>query len=184
MVMKNVGVLALQGAVEEHIRAINSLGFKGVEIRKPEQLKDVDGLILPGGESTAIGKLMKQFEFVDEIRAFASEGKPVFGTCAGMVLLCGGNEEGRLNLLDAEIVRNGFGRRRESFEAYLDVKGFDDKIPAVFIRAPYIASTKAEVLYCIGEKIVFVKQANIMGCSFHPELTDDNRIIEMFIDMI
>lgn len=179
--MKQIGVLALQGAVEEHLAMISRTGNQGAAIKETSQLSSVDGLILPGGESTAIAKLMAGYGFIDAIREFAV-GRPVFGTCAGMVLLA---ESGALGLMDVTVRRNAFGRQRESFEAPVSVSGFSDPYEAVFIRAPYIETVGADVepLARLDGKIVLARQGNLLSCSFHPELTDDLRVIELFLTM-
>jgi 5'-phosphate synthase pdxT subunit len=183
-----IGVLALQGAVAEHIRSIELAGGQGVAIKKTEQLADIDGLIIPGGESTTIGKLMRKYGFVEAIREYAGKGKPVFGTCAGLIVLAErleGAEEPHLSLMDMTVARNAFGRQRESFETDLDVKGIDTPLRAVFIRAPLIkqVSDKVEVLSMYKGEIVTARQGNLLASSYHPELTDDYRLHELFIGM-
>ncbi|MFD0672547.1 pyridoxal 5'-phosphate synthase glutaminase subunit PdxT [Cohnella sp. GCM10027633] len=185
----NIGVLALQGAVAEHIRSIELAGGQGVAIKRTEQLADIDGLIIPGGESTTIGKLMRKYDFIDAIRAFALEdGKAVFGTCAGLIVLAErleGAEEPHLRLMDMTVARNAFGRQRESFETDLDVKGIDEKLRAVFIRAPLIKEVgkRVDVLSVYNGEIVTARQGNLLASSYHPELTDDYRLHSYFIDM-
>lgn len=176
--MIRIGVLALQGAVAEHLHMIGKAGGQGVAVKRTEQLQDVQGLIIPGGESTTIGKLMRDFGFIDEIRRFAATGKPVFGTCAGMIVLAktiAEQEEAHLQLMDIHVARNAFGRQRESFEANLAVQGIQHRVRAVFIRAPLILSTgpNVEVLSLYRDRIVAARQGNLLACSFHPELTDD-----------
>jgi len=184
----NIGVLALQGAVAEHIRSIGLAGGQGVAVKKTEQLAEIDGLIIPGGESTTIGKLMRKYGFMDAIRQFAREGKPVFGTCAGLIVLAErleGDEEPHLGLMDMTVARNAFGRQRESFETDLDVKGIDTPLRAVFIRAPLIKEVgdKVDVLSTYQGEIVTARQGNLLASSYHPELTDDYRLHAYFIDM-
>lgn len=184
----NIGVLALQGAVAEHIRSINLAGAEGVAVKKTEQLAEVDGLIIPGGESTTIGKLMRKYGFIEAIREYAQAGKPVFGTCAGLIVLAQrleGNEEPHLGLMDMTVARNAFGRQRESFETDLDVKGIETPLRAVFIRAPLIKEVgeSVEVLSSYQGEIVTARQGNLLASSYHPELTDDYRLHELFISM-
>jgi len=184
----NIGVLALQGAVAEHIRGIELAGGKGVAVKKVEQLAEVDGLIIPGGESTTIGKLMRKYDFIDAIRDYAGQGKPVFGTCAGLIVLANkleGGEEPHLRLMDMTVARNAFGRQRESFETDLDVKGIETPLRAVFIRAPLIKEVgeKVDVLSVYNGEIVTARQGNLLAASYHPELTDDYRLHEYFIEM-
>jgi 5'-phosphate synthase pdxT subunit len=184
----NIGVLALQGAVAEHIRSIELAGGKGVAVKKVEQLKEIDGLVIPGGESTTIGKLMRKYGFIDAIREYADQGNPVFGTCAGLIVLAErleGVEEPHLRLMDMTVARNAFGRQRESFETDLDVKGIDTPLRAVFIRAPLIKEVgdRVEVLSVYQGEIVTARQGNLLASSYHPELTDDYRLHELFIRM-
>jgi len=184
----NIGVLALQGAVAEHIRSIELAGGKGVAVKRIEQLSEIDGLIIPGGESTTIGKLMRKYGFIEAIRDYAAQGKPVFGTCAGMIVLAErleGDEEPHLGLMNMTVARNAFGRQRESFETDLDVKGIDTPLRAVFIRAPLIKEVGdgVEVLSVYNGEIVTAKQGNLLASSYHPELTDDYRLHELFIRM-
>ncbi len=184
----NIGVLALQGAVAEHIRSIGLAGGQGVAVKRTEQLAEIDGLIIPGGESTTIGKLMRKYGFIEAIRDFAGQGKPVFGTCAGLIVLAErleGSEEPHLGLMDMTVARNAFGRQRESFETDLDVKGIDTPLRAVFIRAPLIkqVSERVEVLSEYRGEIVISRHVNLLVSSYHPELTDDYRLHELFIHM-
>jgi pyridoxal 5'-phosphate synthase pdxT subunit len=184
-----IGVLALQGAVAEHIRMIEKAGAEGIVIKRPEQLEEIHGLIIPGGESTTIGKLMRTYGFIEEIRSFAADRKPVFGTCAGMILVAKqikDQTEAHLKLMDIEVSRNAFGRQRESFETDLTVKGLDDPIRAVFIRAPLInkVGERVEVLSIYKDQIVAAREEHILAASFHPELTDDYRLHKYFIDMV
>lgn len=184
-----VGVLALQGAVAEHIRSITLAGAEGVPIKKVEQLDDIDGLIIPGGESTTIGKLMRKYEFMDAIRQFSADGKPIFGTCAGLIVLAEriqGDEEAHLKLMDITVARNAFGRQRESFETDLPVKGIEEPVRAVFIRAPLILEVGAgvEVLSTYKDEIVTARQGHLLAASYHPELTDDYRLHQYFVEMV
>lgn len=187
--MVKVGVLALQGAVREHIQAIEACGAEAVIIKKNEQLEDIDGLVIPGGESTAIRRLIDKYGFMVGLKSFAQKDKPIFGTCAGLILLAKnlvGYEESHIGVMDVMVERNSFGRQRESFEANLDIAGIADHYNAVFIRAPHIvqAGENVEVLAKHNERIVMAREGNLLGCSFHPELTDDYRITAYFINMI
>lgn len=184
--MLKIGVLGLQGAVEEHIRQINALNAEGIIIKRIEQLEDIDGLILPGGESTAIRKLMDQYGFVDRLKEFK---KPIFGTCAGMVLLAkdiSESAEAHLSLMDITVKRNAFGRQRFSFEINLSINGLDEPFQAVFIRAPYAlaAGPNVEILATYKERIVAARQGNLLVSAFHPELTDDTRFMNIFLEMV
>lgn len=182
---RKVGVLAIQGAFREHRKVLEKLGCEVIEVRTSSDLQGIEGLIIPGGESTAIGKQLALDGFGEDIITAAAEGMPVFGTCAGMILLSKkiiGSEQYRLGLLDAVVKRNAFGRQVASFEADLQIKGLDDDIRAVFIRAPYLleVSPEVDILAEYAEKIVFVRQGHILACAFHPELTEDSRIHEYF----
>ncbi len=184
-----IGVLALQGAVTEHIVSIEKAGAEGLPIKRIEQLEEVEGLIIPGGESTTIGKLMRKYGFIEAIRDFSSQGKPIFGTCAGMIVLAkriAGGEPGHLELMDITVARNAFGRQRESFECDLDVLGIDEPVRAVFIRAPLIneVGPEVDVLTIYNDEIVTARQGNLLVASFHPELTDDYRLHQYFADMV
>lgn len=183
-----IGVLALQGAVAEHMRSIEAAGGEAVAVKRTEQLDELGGLIIPGGESTTIGKLMRKYGFMDAVRSFSSQGKPVFGTCAGLIVLAErieGQEEAHLELMDMTVARNAFGRQRESFETDLPVKGIDEPVRAVFIRAPLIkeVSSKVEVLSTYNDEIVTARQGHLLACSYHPELTDDYRLHAYFLNM-
>jgi len=184
-----IGVLALQGAVAEHIKMIEAAGAEGVPVKKTSQLDELDGIIIPGGESTTIGKLMREYGFIEEVRSFSQQGKPVFGTCAGLIILADeivGQEQVHLQLMDMKVQRNAFGRQRESFETELTIKGIEDKVRAVFIRAPLIKEVgdKVDVLSVHNGEIVAARQGNLLAASFHPELTDDYRMHQYFIDMV
>lgn len=183
-----IGVLALQGAVAEHMRSIEAAGGEAVAVKSTEQLDELGGLIIPGGESTTIGKLMRKYGFMDAVRSFSAQGKPIFGTCAGLIVLAErieGQEEAHLELMDMTVARNAFGRQRESFETDLPVKGIDEPIRAVFIRAPLIkeVSSKVEVLSTYNDEIVTARQGNLLACSYHPELTDDYQLHAYFLNM-
>lgn len=187
--MAVIGVLALQGAVEEHLKQIINTGSEAVIVKHPKQLEKLDGLIIPGGESTAIGRLMARYGFIDAIKDFSNQKKPIFGTCAGMVLVAKeleGSESAHLEIMDIIVKRNGFGRQIDSFEANIDIKGMEAPFQALFIRAPYILSTgdQVEILARIDEKIVAARCDHMLVSAFHPELTDDNRFYKMFSEMV
>ena len=189
-----IGVLALQGAFIEHIAMLRRAGVEGVEVRKPEQLVGLDGLIIPGGESTTMGLVAERWGLVEPLRAWVHGGRPTWGTCAGMILLAEratGQKLGGQPLiggLDVTVNRNYFGRQVDSFETTLTVAGFDPpESPAVFIRAPAIVEVGAgvEVLARLSESvIVAVRQGAILATAFHPELTPDLRWHELFIEML
>ncbi|MFS0725024.1 pyridoxal 5'-phosphate synthase glutaminase subunit PdxT [Paenibacillus sp. 1P07SE] len=183
-----IGVLALQGAVAEHMKSITLAGGEPVAVKRTEQLQELDGLIIPGGESTVIGRLMRKYEFVDALHDFAAQRKPMFGTCAGMIVLAErieGQEEAHLKLMDMTVARNAFGRQRESFETDLSVQGIDETVRAVFIRAPLVTAVgpEVEVLSTYKDEIVTVRQEHLLACSYHPELTHDYRMHSYFLDM-
>ncbi|CAN7145514.1 pyridoxal 5'-phosphate synthase glutaminase subunit PdxT [Paenibacillus oryzisoli] len=187
--MTKIGVLALQGAVAEHIRGIEKAGAEGVVVKRTEQLAELDGIILPGGESTTIGKLMRTYGFIDALREFSAAGKPVFGTCAGLIVIAKeitGQPEAHLELMDITVARNAFGRQRESFETDLPIKGIDENVRAVFIRAPLIEKVgpDVDVLATYDGQIVAARQGHLLAASFHPELTDDFRLHSYFLDMV
>jgi len=185
-----VGVLALQGAFREHCWMLERCNVTAVEIRKAEELDDVAGLIIPGGESTTIGKLMVQWGILDKIKTRASQGMAIYGTCAGMIMLAKeivDSDQPRLGLMDVTVRRNGFGRQQESFEASMSVPEFGkEPVQAVFIRAPYIeqASPQVKVMAVVNDKIVIARQDKMLVTAFHPELTEDDRIHKYFISMI
>ncbi|WP_102273341.1 pyridoxal 5'-phosphate synthase glutaminase subunit PdxT [Cytobacillus massiliigabonensis] len=187
--MIKIGVLGLQGAVREHVKSIEACGAEAIAIKRKEQLDEIDGLILPGGESTTMRKLIDKYDFMGSLKEFAESGKPMFGTCAGLILLAKniiGYDEPHIGVMDVKVERNFFGRQRESFEADLDIAGVAEDFQAVFIRAPHIvqAGENVEILAKHNERIVAAREGHILGCSFHPELTDDHRLTEYFIDMI
>jgi 5'-phosphate synthase pdxT subunit len=181
-----IGVLALQGDFREHAEILKGLGVEPVEVRTLEDLADLAGLIVPGGESTAIGNLMVASGLLDGVRSFFYKGGPLWGTCAGMVLAASattGQRQPLLGLMNALVERNGFGRQVYSFERNLDVKGFDEPFTGVFIRAPFLESVGpgVEVLSEVDGKIVAARGENILVTAFHPELTDDARFHEYFL---
>ncbi len=184
-----IGVLALQGAVREHIVSIEQCGAEAVAVKWPKDLEGLDALILPGGESTTMRRLIDRYELMEPLRQFADSGKPMFGTCAGLILLAEeviGADQPHLGVMDVVVERNSFGRQIDSFEADLTIADFDRPFNAVFIRAPHIVSAgpTAEVLCEHNGKIVMARSGQFLGCSFHPELTDDHRITEYFIGMV
>lgn len=184
-----IGVLALQGAVREHLESLRRLGIEGREVRTPEHLRWVAGIILPGGESTTLGKLMARIGLDEALRDFAAAGKPVMGTCAGLILLAReveGDRQPLLGLMDMAVRRNAFGRQIDSFEQDLEIAGLEGpKFRAVFIRAPYIerAGGGVEVLAEVNGKAVLARQGNLLAVAFHPELTDDLRLHRLFAEM-
>lgn len=187
--MKRIGVLALQGAVREHLRSIEACSAEAVTVKKTDDLQGLDALILPGGESTTMRRLIDQSDFMNPLRDFARSGKPMLGTCAGLILLAGevaGYDEPHLGVMDIKVKRNSFGRQIDSFEADLTIKGMSDPFNAVFIRAPHIAAVgpNTEILCEYEGKIVMARSGSFLGCSFHPELTEDHRITEYFIGMV
>ncbi len=187
--MTNVGVLALQGDVREHLHTLESLGVAATPIKTPGQLSSADALVIPGGESTTIGKMAVRFGLLEPLRRSIEDGLPTYGTCAGMILLAGAVTDGDqplLGVLDVVVRRNAFGRQNESFESDLDVDGLDMPFHAVFIRAPWVEKVGAEVevLAGIDEHPVMVRQGNILATSFHPELTGDGRIHQLLLDLI
>ena len=189
-VTMKIGVLALQGAFREHCWMLEKCGAIAVEIRKAEELDDVAGLVIPGGESTTIGKLMVEWGILEKVRSRASQGMAIYGTCAGMIMLAKDildSDQPRLGLMDVSVRRNGFGRQRESFEASMLVPEFgDEPVEAVFIRAPYIeqAGDHVKVMAVVNDKIVIARQDKMLVTAFHPELTEDDRIHRYFISMI
>lgn len=192
--MKRVGALALQGDFREHLDVVRRLGAEGVEVRTAEQLAGLDALIVPGGESTTIGRLATIYGLIEPLRHRISEGMPVLGTCAGMIFLASAtvyHEQPQLGVLDVVVERNAFGRQVDSFEAELAVVGMAEPVHAVFIRAPWIhkVGRDVEILASVTdpesneERPVFVRQGRILATSFHPELTDDARIHELLLEV-
>lgn len=188
--MVKIGVLALQGAVREHVKSLEAPNTEVVIIKRVEQLNDLDGLVFPGGESTTMRRLVNKYGFFQPLRDFAEAGKPIFGTCAGLILMAerieGSDEEGHLQLMDMKVERNAFGRQRESFETTLVVDQVADDVEAVFIRAPLISETgeSIDILAEYEGEIVAAKQDHLLACSFHPELTDDSRLHQFFVKMV
>lgn len=185
---KVIGVLALQGAFVEHEAAIEKCGAQACQVRKPEQLQEVDALIIPGGESTTIGKLMREFGLEQAILDRAAQGMPIWGTCAGMILLAkeiDNSDQLRLGLMDMKVKRNAFGRQVDSFEADLDIDNIGTT-RGVFIRAPYAEKVwgEARIMARYQNKIVMVQQNNLLSTAFHPELTQGLCIHRYFLDMV
>jgi pyridoxal 5'-phosphate synthase pdxT subunit len=190
--MVKIGVLALQGAFIEHAKILKQLGVETSEVRLPEHLKALDGLIIPGGESTTIGKLATEYGLIEPLREFAKE-KPTWGTCAGLIFLAkdiGIERQPILALMDVVVDRNAFGRQVDSFETNLDFKGLaeeDRPFHAIFIRAPLVrkAGDGVKILAQLNDGgIVAVQQGHLLGTAFHPELTNDQRVHQYFCDMV
>ncbi|MEV8018597.1 pyridoxal 5'-phosphate synthase glutaminase subunit PdxT [Streptomyces sp. NPDC086554] len=187
-----VGVLALQGDVREHLIALASADALARPVRRPEELAEVDGLVIPGGESTTISKLAALFGLLEPLRARVRAGMPVYGTCAGMIMLADKildprSEQETVGGIDMIVRRNAFGRQNESFEAAVDIAGIEGApVEGVFIRAPWVESVgaSAEVLAEHEGHIVAVRQGNALATSFHPELTGDHRMHELFVGMV
>jgi len=185
-----IGVLALQGDAREHLRTLESAGSTPVEVKTPAQLAGVDALVLPGGESTTIGKLLDRFELLGPLRDRADDGMPLFGTCAGLILMANetvgeGDAPHRIGVMDIGVRRNAYGRQVDSFESDLQVKGLDGPFTAVFIRAPVVERVGAnvEVLATCDDIPVLVRQGHLVASSFHPEMTGDARLHEMFVEI-
>ncbi len=183
----SIGVLALQGDFEKHQQAIEACGHEAVLVRRPDEVAGLDGLIIPGGESTTIAKLIDRAELAEPIQALAARGAPILGTCAGMILLATDIEDydqPTLRLINATVRRNAFGRQVDSFETDLDVAGIDgEPLRAVFIRAPFITEVgpDVEVLAEFEGSIVLAREGNVIACAFHPELTEDPRLHQFFL---
>lgn len=196
-----IGVLALQGDVREHTAALTEGGARVISVRRQSELAEVDGLVLPGGESTTISRLLETFELLEPLRARIAEGMPTYGSCAGMILLAekvldGRPDQHQLGGLDMIVRRNAFGRQVDSFEEDLDVAGIDGgPMHAVFIRAPWVesASPAVEVLATVPDtpaagaaagRIVAVRQGDVLATAFHPELGGDHRVHRLFVDIV
>ncbi len=191
-----VGVLALQGDVREHLRMLEDSGARALAVRRPGELEAAEALVIPGGESTTMSRLAHVFELFEPIRSRIGAGMPVLGTCAGMIMLADRLEGGvagqeTFGGLDVVVRRNAFGRQVDSFEADLDVAGLDSPYHAVFIRAPWVEKTGADVevlaTVAAGEaagRVVAVRQGPVMATSFHPEMTGDDRIHRSFVDVV
>jgi 5'-phosphate synthase pdxT subunit len=189
-----IGVLALQGDVAEHLRALGELGARPSAVRRPGELDAVDGLIIPGGESTTMWKLADIFELADPLRKRIAEGMPTFGSCAGMIMLAArladpASDQETLGAIDMTVRRNAFGRQVDSFERDLEIKGLAGPLyRAVFIRAPWVEQVGDGVEILAAEpatgRIIAVRQGLALATAFHPELTPDRRIHELFVDMV
>ncbi|GAB3183861.1 pyridoxal 5'-phosphate synthase glutaminase subunit PdxT [Nesterenkonia halophila] len=187
-----IGVLALQGAVAEHVRALQAVGAEVSTVRRPAELAGLDGLVVPGGESTTMARLAAPTGLLPQIRSAHDDGMALFGTCAGMILMADDVSDAaalegfeRIGGLDIVARRNGYGSQLDSFTADLDVVGLDSPLPAVFIRAPVVESTggEVEVLASAAERPVAVRQGRMMASSFHPELTEDHRLHALFVQL-
>ncbi|MDT0449825.1 pyridoxal 5'-phosphate synthase glutaminase subunit PdxT [Streptomyces hesseae] len=187
-----IGVLALQGDVREHLVALASADALARPVRRPEELAEVDGLVIPGGESTTMSKLAVIFGLLEPLRERVRAGMPVYGTCAGMIMLAdkildGREDQETLGGIDMIVRRNAFGRQNESFEASVEVAGIEGgPVEGVFIRAPWVESVgaAAEILAVHNGHTVAVRQGNVLVTSFHPELTGDHRVHELFVKMV
>jgi pyridoxal 5'-phosphate synthase pdxT subunit len=191
-----IGVLALQGDVRQHREMLEASGVDTLAVRRSSELDRVDGIVLPGGESTTMAKLARTFDVLDPLRARVRDGLPAFGTCAGMILLADRIEDGAagqetIGGLDVVVRRNAFGRQVDSFEADLDVEGFTEPFHALFIRAPWVEKTGADVAVvarvatgdAVG-RIVAVRQGHLLATSFHPEITGDDRFHRLFVEQV
>lgn len=184
-----IGILALQGAFQEHKNILDSLNVDNCLLKTKEQLEVIDGIILPGGESTTMGKLLRDFDILEPLREKIKNGLPAFGTCSGMILLAeklSNSEVVHLGVMGIEVKRNAYGRQLGSFETETDFKGIDKKVKMVFIRAPYVENTKegVKILATVNGNIVAVREKNMLAVSFHPELTNDTSVHEYFLDII
>lgn len=187
--MLTIGILALQGAVREHAISLKKCGIEAVLVKSADDLQKVDGLILPGGESTTMRRLIDTYDLLKPLKRFATLDKPMFGTCAGLILLArtiADESSNHIGVMDVVVERNSFGRQVNSFEASLNIKGIGQGFPGVFIRAPHIVEVGegVEVLCEHDGRIVMARQNHLLGCAFHPELTGDLRIISYFVKMV
>ncbi len=187
-----IGVLALQGDVREHFAALTAAGVTARQVRRPEELAEVAALVIPGGESTTMSKLAVIFGLLEPLRERVRAGMPVYGTCAGMIMLAdkildGRDDQETIGGIDMIVRRNAFGRQNESFEARVDIEGIEGgPVEGVFIRAPWVESVGggAEVLATFDGHTVAVRQGNVLATSFHPELTGDHRVHKLFVEMV
>ena len=177
-----IGVLAMQGAYREHLKILKYLGIEAIDVRYEEDIDNIDGLIIPGGESTTMGKLIKTLGLYDKLKSRIENNMPVWGTCAGMILLA----KNIVNVMNISVIRNAYGRQLGSFETKAPVKGIGEDIDMVFIRAPYIESVgeNVEILSTVDGNIVAAQEGNILVTSFHPELTEDLRLHKYFINIV
>ncbi|MFN2491103.1 MAG: pyridoxal 5'-phosphate synthase glutaminase subunit PdxT [Actinomycetota bacterium] len=186
-----IGVLGLQGDVREHVRALETAGATAIVVKHSEDIAALDALVLPGGESTTMGKLLERFDLLEPLREATDGGMPLYGTCAGLILMAGeivGAQDAphRLGLMDVSVRRNAYGRQLDSFEADIQVTGLEEPFRAVFIRAPAIErlGDDVEVLARCDDKAVLVRQGPLLASSFHPEMTGDARLHELFVKMV
>ncbi|MDN5893057.1 MAG: pyridoxal 5'-phosphate synthase glutaminase subunit PdxT [Nocardioides sp.] len=196
MASPTIGVFALQGDVREHLRILESAGANAVKVRRPGELEQCDGFVIPGGESTTMYKLARTFELFEPLRAKIRDGLPTFGTCAGMIMLAdrvidGTKDQETLGGLDITVRRNAFGRQVDSFEGDIDFDGFDEQVHAVFIRAPWVErlGDGVGVLARVDQgeaagRVVAVRQGRLMATSFHPEVGGADRIHRYFVDLV
>ena len=189
--MKTIGVLGLQGAVQEHLDMLNQIdNISACSVKYKKDLEQIDGLIIPGGESTAIGRLLADFDLTAPLKTRIINGMPVWGTCAGLIILAKkitNDDRRHLEVMDIEVMRNGYGRQLDSFTAYVDLPPFsEEEIPLVFIRAPYVVDVapQVEVLLRLDGHIVACRQGNMLATSFHPELTEDLSFHKYFAGMV
>ncbi|MFV0494340.1 pyridoxal 5'-phosphate synthase glutaminase subunit PdxT [Mycobacterium sp.] len=189
-----VGVLALQGDTREHLAALRDSGAEAIAVRRRGELEMVDGLVIPGGESTAMSHLLRDFDLLDPLRTRLAEGLPAYGACAGMILLAGeildagadGREALSLGAIDMTVRRNAFGRQVDSFEGDIAFAGLDSSVRAVFIRAPWVerVGDGVQVLARAAGRIVAVRQGAVLATAFHPEMTGDRRVHRLFVDLV
>jgi 5'-phosphate synthase pdxT subunit len=189
-----VGVLALQGDTREHLAALREAGADAITVRRRSELDAVDALVIPGGESTAMTHLLREFELLEPLRARLAEGMPAYGSCAGMILLASeildagvaGRDAAPLKGIDMTVRRNAFGRQVDSFEGDIEFDGLDRPVHAVFIRAPWVerVGPDVEVLGRAGGHIVAVRQGRMLATAFHPEMTGDRRVHKLFVDIV
>ncbi|MBT1248412.1 MULTISPECIES: pyridoxal 5'-phosphate synthase glutaminase subunit PdxT [unclassified Thermosipho (in: thermotogales)] len=184
-----IGVSGIQGDFREHKQMLERLGVEVLIVRKPEDLDEVDGLVIPGGESTTMIKIMRMVNLYEKLRERISNGFPVFGTCAGMILLSKevvNFKQDSLKVIDIKVERNAYGRQVDSFETEIEIKGFKRPYKAVFIRAPKVVDygNNVEVLSTYENSPILLRQKNVLVASFHPELTDDTRVHEYFLNMV
>lgn len=189
-----IGVLALQGDTREHLAALRESGAEAITVRRRAELDAVDGLVLPGGESTAMSHLLRDFDLLEPLRARLADGLPAYGACAGMILLAseildagvGGREALPLHGIDMTVRRNAFGRQVDSFEGDIPFEGLDGTVRAVFIRAPWVERVGADVqvLARAAGHVVAVRQGAVMATAFHPEVTGDRRVHNLFVDIV
>jgi 5'-phosphate synthase pdxT subunit len=194
----SVGVLALQGDTREHLAALREAGAEASTVRRRGELDSVDALVIPGGESTAMSLLLREFDLLEPLRQRLAQGMPAYGSCAGMILLATeildagepGREASPLGGIDMTVRRNAFGRQVDSFEGDIDFRGLDGPAHAVFIRAPWVervgpaVEVLAQVPTALGDHIVAVRQGRVLATAFHPEITGDRRVHKLFVDVV